>query len=174
MRRWPVTSTVFLACTALFLEIAAASATPYASPKGYQITPAAGWKVNSSGIMGSDVVLFAAPSHGFAANLNVVINPTPSNETLRDVDIELKKALQQTLQNYKTLSTKYSSVNGAKALVLSSSYTIGSPAKLVHSRQIIAEHNHLTYSFTCTDLAENAQAYDPAFKQMVTSIKWTK
>jgi len=73
-----------LGAAALLVPVLAAQSKPFTSAKGYSATPPAGWRVNKSGMVGSDVIFVAPPNRGFNSSLNVVVVTSSPGETLEE------------------------------------------------------------------------------------------
>lgn len=166
---------ILLLSTALILATAIASlAKPYVSSKGYQITPAQGWVVDSSGAYGTDLLVHANPSDGFAPNLNVLAQPLPAGATLKTMRDMGNTQMRQMLTGYKQISQGYTSIDGLRALKTVATHTFGTPPRSLFMRQMVAIKGDTVYTFTCTALGSNHTKYDTAFSAMLKSIKWKK
>jgi hypothetical protein len=155
-----------------FALIAAAAsialAKPYVSPKGYQITPAAGWQVNSQGLMGANLVIIASSSDGFRANLTVIVRPMPQSMGPKQLREIANEELQK-LKDYKQVSQRDIVVDGADGLSTSAEYQTN-PTFFMH--EVVVIKNRTIYTFTCTVLSTNHAKYEAAFASMLKSIKW--
>lgn len=150
----------------------AAEAAPFVSSKGYSLTPPAGWRVDKSGMMGTDVLVIASPVGGFAPNLNVVITPAPPGQTLDDARKQIATMYPRAFAGYKSLAQSFGTQGGVRTLRLMGTYT--RQGRLLRMRQIIALKNGSAYTFTCTEPEAVHAKLDPAFDKMLQSIRWKK
>lgn len=156
----------------LLVAAGAALAGPYVSQKGYEITPASGWMINNHNLMGTDLVIYAKPANGFAANINVIVSPCPSGITLDQLRSAGNAQLRATAANYKTIYQGYTTIDGTKALLTLATHEMGTPPRPLYMHQDVVIKNGYAYTFTCTALQSNHAAYDTAFTQMLKSIRW--
>lgn len=152
--------------------IAVAAAKPYVSLRGYQITPAPGWEINDSGEMGTDVVISASPSDGFAPNLNVVVGPAPAGISLAHARALANQQMSKILAGYKLVSQSYTTVDGVRAINTVIEHSTGAGGRRLHLHQVVAIRGGQIYTFSGTSLASNHAKYDSAFNQMLHSIRW--
>lgn len=156
----------------LMLAMGAALAGPFVSSKGYALTPPAGWRVDKSGMMGTDVVVIAPTVGGFAPNLNVVITPAPPGQTLDAAPKQIAAMYPRVFSDYKSMSQSFGTLGGVRTLRVMGTYTRA--GRRLRMRQVIALKNGSAYTFTCTEPEAVHAKLDPAFDKMLASIRWTK
>jgi hypothetical protein len=98
------------------LGAADAGAAPFKSKKGYSVQPPAGWTVNKSGAMGSDVIFATKARGGFAPNFNVVVQPLPRGATLAQIKQQSGELMKRSLSGFKMIGQSYTTVAGTRAL----------------------------------------------------------
>ncbi len=147
-------------------------AAPFVSPHGYSITPAPGWAVNKSGMMGADVIIYTRAVGGFAPNLDVVITPTKLGQTLEQAQAEVTKGYSELLPQGKLVRTGYETVDNVRGLVVVGTYLQG-VQRLAGYEVIVIKHGK-AYTFVGV-VPEALQArYAPAFAQMLRSVRWSR
>jgi hypothetical protein len=67
----------------------------------YSISAPRGWQVDSSGTMGTDMILIAKPYKGFSANLNVVVAQAGPGQTLAQGRKYIDQTYPRMFSNYK-------------------------------------------------------------------------
>ena len=125
---------------------ASVSATPFVSPRGYGITPPAGWHVDSSGSSGNDVVIFADKNSDSspgtpAPNLNVRMGPQDKLKTLDIAKRGMIPAYRKGYPNLVLVSQTYSSVGGKPDL--DTTVLVGSPGGLTRIHQVLVLKENL-------------------------------
>ncbi len=164
---------LFFAVLFAFLSMTlTAHAAPVVSAKGYSITPAAGWTLNHSGLMGTDVIVFTRAAGGFAPNLNVVITPAQPGQTLEQGRAQVALMYPRMFTQFHMVKTGYEPLDTARALLIAGTYTQG-----VNHRsmcQDIVLENGKVYTFTCTSPVAMQARYAPAFAQMLHSVRWSR
>jgi hypothetical protein len=153
--------------------IAPAGPAPYVSPKGYQIMPPAGWKVDNSGIMGADLFILSPDNDGFTANLNVIVIEAPKGMTLEEFREQTKKGYQA-LTDYQQISQDYITIDGVRAICTVGDHTDDSSKDRLYMKQITTILNGNGYFFTFTAPAVGHEKYDSDFSNMIKSIQWQK
>lgn len=156
------------------IGVASAAEKPFQSTKGYSITPPARWNLNGSGVMGTDVVIAAPPAKNYAAHLNIVVIKAAPGETLEADLPKINAAMPKTLNSYKRVSQKITSIGGVRALETVATHKIGTPPRKLWMHQTLVLLNGQGYTFTCTALDGNHKTYEPAFKAMLKSVRWKK
>ena len=159
-------------CASAYLR--SAQAAPFKSKQGYSLQAPAGWKVQSPGPMNADVILLATPRNGFSANLNVMAMPVPKNATLGAIKQQMGGFLAKMFTNFKIVGQSNIKLQGATALKTDATYSMGSPAKTMRMQQIIVLRNGKGYIFTTTSTAADTKIYQPRFKSILDSVRWTK
>lgn len=157
----------------LLLAIAA-TATPFSSPRGYTMTPPAGWQMEKSGVLGTDVIFHAPPWHGFSAMLNAVVDKAPPGATLDNALTHMNAVYPRIFKGYKRLEQGRVTLDGVKAFVTIANYKAGTPLRLLRMQQIAALKNGQIYIFTCTCLAADYPHFRATFSAALKSIHWTK
>lgn len=166
------TQSFFLAFCVCLLMMGRALAAPFVSPHGYVLTPTPGWAVNRTGMMGTDVLVYIRVPGGFAPNLNVVITPAPPGQRLDTALPQIKAIYPKMFTGFQMGQTGYGTLGGVRALTLTGTYQQG--ANRLSMRQAIAIRSGHVYTFTCTEPVAMRARFDPAFTQMLASIRWGK
>lgn len=156
---------------ALLVLSGAAWAKPFISAKGYSVSPPVKWKVNTSGMMGSDVIFIAPPSRGASASLNVVVTQAPG-ETLEGGRAQINKMLPQMFNGYKRVAQGYTTLGGLRALSTTSTYLIGTPPRRLRMKQVVALRKGRAYTFTAAALDNVYARYNTAFTQSLKTVRW--
>ncbi len=159
----------FLAC---LVTMPHAHAAPFASPNGYAVTPAPGWSVNHTGIMGTDVIVFTRAAGGFAPNLNVVITPAQPGQTLEQGRAQVAQMYPRMFTQFHMVKTGYEPLGSVRALLIAGTYTQG--VNHLSMRQDIVLQNGKVYTFTCTSPVAMQARCAPAFTQMLHSVRWSR
>ena len=163
----------FLVC--LCLTAALASAAPFVSPRGgYSLSPPAGWRIDNSHTPGNDVTLFAP--HGSAAGLSFVpvfgvkIIPGSGNLTPEDLKQPLADGYRKNFAPATILSETYSTVGGIRAIDVV--FTHPRSGSMLRDHQIIVIKGKSIYFFTAVCPDKVHAKYDPAFAQLLASVRW--
>ena len=151
-----------------------AQAAPTKSTKGYSLQAPAGWKLQKPGPMASDMMIMAAPRNGFAANINVVVTPRENGMTLEGAKTQLPAMYRKMFTSFKLIGQKTIPFQGGRALQIDATYQMGSPAKTIRLQQIAALHGKSAFIFTATVLNADFKTYQPRFKSIFDSVRWTK
>jgi hypothetical protein len=167
-------TTVVVASMLVLVTATAAIAKTYSSKKGYTIAAPAGWKVDSSGLMGTDLVLMAKPQNGFAANLNVVVTAASPGQTLAQGHSYITQTYPRLFNNYKKLAQGNTTIGGVPAISVTATHSMGTPPRTLRMHQVIAIRRGSIYTFTCTAANADYAKFDAAFKSALKSVKWKK
>jgi len=155
------------------LLMTAAVAKTHTSKKGYSVAIPKGWTVDTSKMMGTDVIFLAKPLNSFRANLNVIT--TPSNgQTLAQVKAQINSTYPGVFNTYKKLAQGNTKIGGFTALYLTATHKTGSPNKLLRMHQVFVLRKGSAYIFTCTASNADYAKSDAAFEMALASVKWTK
>jgi hypothetical protein len=146
----------------------------YSSKRGYTIVAPAGWNVDGSGTMGTDLIMIAKPRNGFSANLNVVVAPASPGQTLAQGQAYISQAYPRLFNNYKKIAQGRTSLGGVPALSLTATHAMGTPPRTLRMHQAIALKGGSVYTFTCTAANADYAKFDAAFKSALKSVKWKK
>jgi hypothetical protein len=171
---------ILLAIIALFAQFAnvvMAAPTvvePFKSSKGYTITPAKGWTSNSTGLMGTDVIIYARPVDAFTPNFNVVIVPTIKSDTLKGLPKQMRAMYPKTFTNYQFIGQRFSTLAGRPSYVTTGTYMLGTPARKIRLHQVMILHDGKATILTCTDTDKHYGKSLAAFDAMLKSVKWTE
>jgi hypothetical protein len=163
-----------IAVAMLALVVTSAVAKTYSSKRGYTIVAPASWNVDSSGMMGTDLIIIAKPHNGFSANLNVVVAPASAGQTLAQGRKYIDQAYPRMFNNYKRLAQGNTSLGGVPAITITATHAMGTPPRTLRMHQAIALKNGAVYTFTCTAGNADYARFDAAFKSALKSIKWKK
>lgn len=166
--RWKMS---VLGVVALLSPAIAAQARPFTSAKGYSATPPAGWRVNSKGMMGSDVIFAAPPSRGFVSSFNVVVTQAPG-ETLEGGRRQINSMLPKAFAGYKRVAQGYTTLGGLRALSTTSSYLIGTPSRRLRMKQIVVLRRNRAFTFTVAALDTDFARYNAAFNKILQSVRF--
>jgi hypothetical protein len=166
--------TLSVAVAMLVLAGTVADAKTYSSKRGYTVAVAAGWNVDSSGMMGTGLIMMAKPHKGFSANLNVVVAPAPTGQTLAQGRAYINQAYPGMFNNYKKLAQGNTSLGGVPAITITATHAMGTPPRTLRMHQAIALKNGTVYTFTCTAANADYAKFDAAFKAALKSVKWKK
>ena len=170
-KMWPLLAIPVL-CASAFSH--SAQAAPIKSKKGYSLQAPAGWKVQSPGPIGSDIMVMAAPRNGFAPNVNAVVTPKQANMTLAGAKAQLPGMYRKMFTGFKLIGQKNIPFAGGQALQIDATYAMGSPAKTIRLQQVVTLHGNNAYIFTATVLNGDYKTYQPRFKAIFDSVRWTK
>ncbi len=77
---------IALAC---LLTVPSVQAAPFVSPNGYSITPAAQWTVKHGDMTRTDVTILTHAANKLIPNLNVIVAPTHSGQTLEQLQQQI-------------------------------------------------------------------------------------
>lgn len=165
-----------LPLTALLLcvpAIVVGAAKDFKSPAGYRFSPPAGWKVDTSGKMHTDVIVFAPPADGFAANLNVKTLDVENGETLAADTTDMNEINPKMFKQYTVVSQEPKQLDGVPSVWTVATYHLTQPALTLRMTRVEAINNGKVYYFDCTELDNKRDKIDPEFKAMLQSVKWT-
>ena len=140
----------------------------------YLISAPRGWQVDSSGTMGTDMILIAKPYKGFSANLNVVVAQAGPGQTLAQGRKYIDQTYPRMFSNYKKLAQGSTSLNGVPVITVTASHAMGTPPRTLRMHQVIALRRGYIYTFTCTAANADYARFDAAFKAALKSVKWKK
>jgi|GEM_PF-3441993 len=159
----------------LCLTAALASAAPFVSSHGYILTPPPGWHTDQSGSSGNDIVIFTdkgrdSPQGVVTPNLGVRIGPQGKVTTLGIAKQGLIPLYKKGYPNVVLVSQTYSLLGGQKDL--DTTFLIGEGMALTRMRQVLVIKNHLVYFFTSATPNKVHAKYDPAFAQILASVRW--
>ena len=93
--------------------------------------------------------------------------------TLAQIKTELVATHSKTLTGFKLQKQSTVPFAGTKALVIDATYKVGSPAKLIKISQTIAIRGSKTYIITSTAPAATFKNYQPAFSDVLKSVRLT-
>ena len=145
----------------------------FKSPAGYHFSAPAGWKIDTSGKMHTDVIVFAPPADGFAANLNVKTLDVEEGETLANDTTEMNDVNPHMFKQYTVVSQEPRQLDGVPSVWTVATYRLTQPAITLRMTRVEAINNGKVYYFDCTELDNHRDKIDPAFKAMLQSIHWT-
>jgi len=167
-----MTTTLVALALTVAMTAASADAKTFICKKGYSVAAPQGWTMDTSGLMGTDVIFFQSPVKGFATNINVVTVPAKAGETTAEVSSGTDAMLRNVLTSYHRISSKRVSVDHHQAVESQASYVQGQGRKLyMHQFSVLGKRSDFTFTLTCApSLKAN---YDPAFAAMVRSIRVT-
>ncbi len=175
----PLTRTVPTLLAVLVTAVAALAA-PYVSPKGFQVTPPAGWHRLNTGGLGAEAIFTAPPSHQFTANVNLVTTPAPPSAAVSpsalfpQLQAQINTAYPRQFGHYQRLSEGMTKVAGAPAMQLVATYQMGTPAHTVQVHQVYALRSGQFHIFTLTSLPADFARNNAAFGAMLRTVHWTK
>jgi hypothetical protein len=165
-----------LPVTALLLSIpviVAAAARDFKSPAGYHFSAPAGWKIDTSGKMHTDVIVYAPPSDGFTANLNVKMLDLEDGETLAADTTAMNEINPRMFKQYTVISQEPKQLDGVPSVWTVATYHLTEPMMTLRMTRVEAINNGKVYYFDCTELDNKRDKVDPAFKTMLQSVRWT-
>lgn len=147
---------------------------PFASSNGYQITPPAGWQVDTSGIgVNADVAFIGPTGDNSPPSINVVVLTAAPNATLETAQSEINDSLPRIMTGYKQVSQGYTTIGGVQAFDNTFTYISGTPPEVSRLHQVIVLKNNRVYTFTCGALDSYYPDYDGAFNAALESVRWT-
>ena len=165
---------LFLLCVPGALGTGHCFAGSVTSPQGYSLTPPQGWRTDTSGKTGNDLVVFTlVPADKFTPNLNVRIGQAGPHDTLAAAKVYVNKTYPARFPQWNLVSQGFSVIGSRQALDTTGTAFIGSPARLMRLRQALVIRSGRLFFFTCVS-PEGAHAkYDKAFDTMLRSVRWT-
>lgn len=111
--------------------------------------------------MGNFIVCVGPAENGFAPNLNVNVNP--ESRTPEQAMPVIKGALSKILTNYESADEGFLTIDGKKALFLSSKFKMGQFN--IQNLQYAIFTGSKVYTITFTCLASEFAKHRPAFEQ---------
>jgi hypothetical protein len=163
---------LFVFFLSALLTMQRAQAAPFVSSHGYSFTPAPGWRVNTSGMMHSDVIVLAPSEGAFTSNFSVLLSPALPGQTLEEGQQQIGMLYPKAFTDFKMLSSTIGNLGGVKALDLFGSYRQGT--ERLWMRQALVLREGKVYTFTCTSTVATHARYDAAFTKMLQSVHWSK
>lgn len=146
------------------------SATTHHSPKGYQIMIPTGWTPNTSGMLGSDFILFRSPVVGFKPNINVVVVKANPSEDLNASANAIHSTFAEMFTDYKERFHKVTQQTGRPAVESEGTYVRANGQAMWIHQYVVVTHKY-DYVFTLTgDVAGHAK-YEAAFRRVMSSLK---
>lgn len=151
---------------------------------GVSFTPPAGYRtMNPSqappaarAAMRGAVVFFVGPiASQFAANVNLVVQPSGGQKTLpADLPAQLEGGMRAQMPSYKMLASGRLAVAGTPALRVDGSFTQAPANTPVRNRQVFVLRGERVYVFTFSSSAGTFARDVPAFDRMLRTVRWTK
>lgn len=160
-----------VAVLALLITVAGAQS---GRRNAYSISAPRGWQVDTSGTMGTDMIVIAKPYKGFTANLNVVVAPASPGQTLAQGRKYIDQTYPRLFNSYKKLAQGSMSLGGVPAITITATHAMGTPPRTLRMHQVIALRGGSIYTFTCTAANADYARFDAAFKSALKSVKWKK
>jgi len=160
-------------CGLCVIGVGCCLAAPITSPRGYSLTPPQGWRTDTSGKTGNDLVIFTLdPADRFTPNLNVRIGQAGPHDTLEAAKVFINKSYPAQFSHWKPVSQGLSSIGGRRALDTAATFTAGSPGRLMRLRQALVIKGGTLYFFTAMSPEETHAKYDKAFDDILRSVRW--
>lgn len=156
------------------LYAAAQGVKPYVSKLGYQLTPPAGWHVDTSGRNGLDVVLFAPTVNGYTPDIAVKQTVKKSDIPLAQVGPTFVQVFSGRFPDYRLVSQHLTTIDGRQALETVGTYVqakTGVPMRLDQCMARTATH---TYYFTMVAPEAISGRYETAMANVLRSVKLTE
>lgn len=164
---------LFFLCMPGALGMEHCFAGPVTSPGGYSLTPPQGWRTDTSGRTGNDLVVFTlVPADKFTPNLNVRIGRAGPHDTLAAAKVYVNKTYPARFPQWKLVSQGFSVVGSQQALDTTGTAFIGSPARLMRLRQALVIRSGRLFFFTCVSPETAHTRYDKAFDDILRSVRW--
>lgn len=138
----------------------------YDAANKFSIVPPPGW-TPAEEAMGSFLICTGPAEGGFAANLNVNVNPETRGP---DQPVaEIKGALGKILTNYEPMEEGFLTIDGKKALLLSSRFKMGQNDLQNLQYAIFTGSKVYTITFTC--LSSDFAKYRPTLEQSALTAR---
>ena len=161
-------ATVLCGVTMLFSIANTAQAAIYKSPNGYQITVPNGW-TQQKGFMGTEV----AYTDASGASISVLSPPEPVGPTtLTQIRLASVEHIRRILNDYKLVKQGNTKLGGVPAAYITSSYSMGTPKRMVRVHQVIAVRHNKLFVFTATASKASYPRYAATFHNMLQSVRW--
>lgn len=148
----------------------------FTPPTGYRTMNPSDAPPAARAAMRGAVVFFVGPiANQFAANVNLVVQPSGGNKTLpANLPAQIETAMRSQLPSYKVMGSGRLTVGGMDALRVDGALTQPPANTAVRNRQVFVLRGERVYVFTFSSSSAAFARDVPAFDKMLRTVRWTK
>ena len=137
---------------------------------GFALRPPAGWRIDTSGTLGTKAFFFGPRAAGFSANMNDVKAPA-GGLSLTDLVARTRVSYPQVFTAFRLVEDRPIRVQGNDAYILGGTYTQG--VFTLRERQLFEIQNGVEYVVTATDSADDWPVQDATFESSLETFRPT-
>jgi len=148
----------------------------FSAPAGYRtMNPSEAPPAARAAMRGAAVFFVGPITNKFAANVNLVVQPSGGQKTLpTDLPAQLEAGMRAQMPSYKVLGSARLTVAGTPALRVDGSLLQPPANTAVRNRQVFVLRGERVYVFTFSSSAASFARDVPVFDRMLRTVRWTK